>query len=103
MGDRPQTRRIVIYRPGQSLTLPDEDVAICSVFVAIVAHELGEAAWETVLTDTQRAFYAAMIAPGEHPRPGEEFADLVMRGLLAPHLVAWVTARTFLRDLGMRL
>jgi hypothetical protein len=103
MGDRPQTRRIVIYRPGQSLTLPDEDVATCSVFVATVAHELGEAAWETMLTDAQRAFYAATVAPGEHPRPGEEFADLVMRGLLAPHLVAWVTARTFLRDLGMRL
>ncbi|MGH2350322.1 MAG: hypothetical protein ACRDJN_01750, partial [Chloroflexota bacterium] len=43
---RPQERRIVIYAPGQSLTLPDEDVDVHSVFVATVAHELGEAAWD---------------------------------------------------------
>jgi hypothetical protein len=102
-GYRPETRRIVVYRPGQSLVQPDEDVPGFSVFVATVAHELGEAAWDTVVNEAQRVRYATTIAPREHPRVSEEFADLVMLGLLAPHLVALLAERAFLRELGLRL
>lgn len=37
---RPPQRRIVIYRPGQSLLLPDENLPMCSVFVATLAPSL---------------------------------------------------------------
>jgi hypothetical protein len=100
---RPEQRRIVIYHSGQSLMRPDDDIPSCSVFAATVAHELGEAAWETVLTDEQRERYAVEIASGVHPRPSEEFADLVMFGMLAPVLIGPLPARAFLRELGMRL
>jgi hypothetical protein len=100
---RPETGRIVIYQPGQSLARPDEDVPGCSVFVATVAHELGEAAWDHVLTDEQRRHYAAAVASGEYLRVSEEFADLVMLGIPAPELVHRVEARAFLRELGLRL
>lgn len=100
---RPDERRIVIYLPGQSMVRPDDDVPSYSVFAATVAHELGEAAWETVLTDAQRERYAGTIALGENPRASEEFSNLVMRGLLVPQSVVRMEARIFLRELGLRL
>lgn len=100
---RPEERRIVVYRSGQSLVTPDELVPGCSVFAATVAHELGEAAWDSVLTDGQRERFATAIATGIHPRPSEEFADHVRRGLIAPHLVVPIAVRAFLRELGRRL
>jgi hypothetical protein len=100
---RSAERRIVVYRSGQSLVAPDELVPGCSVFAATVAHELGEAAWDSVLTDGQRERFATAIATGVHPRPSEEFADHVMRGLIAPHMVVPVAVRAFLRELGLRL
>ncbi len=100
---RPEERRIVVYRSGHALVAPDELVPGCSVFAATVAHELGEAAWDSVLSDGQRERFETAIATGLHPRPSEEFADLVMKGLLVSPLVERLTERSLLRDLGFRL